>query len=136
MNNNKFQSQQWQILYAKHKQTVDNIEHRNYKFPNEVELQLQRQRDANRKVKNSQYFKQKQILSRIIESNLILSKKLYEIEHRKQAKFMQINTQIYCEAPVRWSTKSLREENYNKIKVQNQKQFKRITHVKGTLQTQ
>ncbi|CAD8174603.1 unnamed protein product [Paramecium pentaurelia] len=136
MNNNKFQSQQWQMLYAKHKQTVDKIEHREYKFLNEVELQLQRQRDANKKVKNSQYFKQKQILSRIIESNLILSKKLYYIEHRKQAKFMQITNKIYCEAPIRWSTKSLREETYNKIKEENHKQFKRITHVKGTLQTQ
>ncbi|CAD8115769.1 unnamed protein product [Paramecium sonneborni] len=136
MNQNKFSSRQWQMQYAKHKQKINNIQHRDYKFLNEFEIQLQRQLDANRKVKNSQYFKQKQTLSRIVASNLILSKKLYQIEHRKQEKFMQIYYNIYCEAPIRWSTKSLREETYNKIKVENQKQLNRITHVKGTLQTQ
>ncbi|CAD8113412.1 unnamed protein product [Paramecium sonneborni] len=128
MNNNQFQSRQWEQQYAKHKKSVEQIEHRNYKFPNQVQEILQRQKDANKKVQNSQNFKQKEVLSRITASNLILSKKLQEIEKRKQIKFI--------DAPIRLSTKSLREENYYNIKVENHKQFERITQVKGTLQTQ
>ncbi|CAD8194671.1 unnamed protein product [Paramecium octaurelia] len=128
MNNNQFQTRQWEQQYAKHKRSVELIEHRNYKFPDQVEEIIQRQKDANKKVQNSQNFKQKEVLSRITASNLILSKKLQEIEKRRQSKFI--------DAPIRLSTKSLREENYNKIKVENHKQFERITQVKGTLQTQ
>ncbi|CAD8169515.1 unnamed protein product [Paramecium pentaurelia] len=128
MNNNQFQTRQWEQQYAKHKRSVERIEHRNYKFPDQVEEIIQRQKDANKKVQNSQNFKQKEVLSRITASNLILSKKLQEIEKRRQVKFI--------DAPIRLSTKSLREENYNKIKVENHKQFERITQVKGTLQTQ
>ncbi|CAD8190724.1 unnamed protein product [Paramecium pentaurelia] len=128
MNNNQFQTRQWEQQYAKHKKSVESIEHRNNKFPDQVEEILQRQKDANKKVQNSQNFKQKEVLSRITASNLILSKKLQQIENRKQIKFI--------DAPIRLSTKSLRDENYNKIKVENHKQFERITQVKGTLQNQ
>ncbi|CAD8199740.1 unnamed protein product [Paramecium octaurelia] len=128
MNNNYIQTRQWEQQYSKHKKSVEQIEQRNNKFPDQVEEILQRQKDANKKVQNSQNFKQKEVLSRITASNLILSKKLQQIENRKQTKFI--------DAPIRLSTKSIRDENYNKIKVENHKQFERITQVKGTLQNQ
>ncbi|CAK83849.1 unnamed protein product (macronuclear) [Paramecium tetraurelia] len=135
MNNNQFHTRQWEQQYAKHKKSVEQIEQRNNKFPDQVEEILQRcniylpnqEKDANKKVQNSQNFKQKEVLSRITASNLILSKKLQQIENRKQIKFI--------DAPIRLSTKSIRDENHNKIKVENHKQFERITQVKGTLQS-
>ncbi|CAK72883.1 unnamed protein product (macronuclear) [Paramecium tetraurelia] len=134
MNNNQFQTRQWEQQYAKHKRSVEQIEHRNYKFPDQVEEIIQRCKNITSQSRKGR--KQKEVLSRITASNLILSKKLQEIEKRRQVKFMQYQLFNLSDAPVRLSTKSLREENYNKIKVENHKQFERITQVKGTLQTQ
>ncbi|KAM3136571.1 hypothetical protein pb186bvf_011374 [Paramecium bursaria] len=126
----------WDHEYAQHRRSLERIVARENKVKDDQKEILQRcnlfilikqEKDANRKVHSSSKFKQKEVLSRIIHSNQILSRKIQDIEKRKLSK--------YQEATVRISTMHQRQKFQQEVALENRKMEMRMNKLKPAVHT-